>query len=138
VTVAASPRRRPRQLEAPHQRALARWLDLCGVVWLHVPNGGARSLKSGVWLKQQGAKAGFPDNLILTRPPLLPEAPGVALELKPTLTQARYAKPSEAQGRWLEVLRALGWVVIVAHGHDQAITELRRLGYNESMRLERR
>lgn len=129
-------RKKPRQLEAPHQRALARWLDLCGVVWLHIPNGGARSSMAGVWLKQQGVKAGFPDNLILTRPPAFPDAPGTALELKPALVQAPYARPSAAQDEWFAVLMELGWLVVVAHGSSEAIAALRGMGYNERMRLD--
>lgn len=128
-------RRKPRQLEAPHQRALARWLDICGLLWCHVPNGGDRDARVGAELKSQGVKRGVPDCLIFTPPPIMPEARGTALELKPARTEDPYAEPTDEQVEWLDRLRRGGWLTVVAHGHSEAIETLRRLGYDERMRL---
>lgn len=111
--------------EAREQRALAKWLDAVGVLWAHVPNGGNRDKVTGANLKAEGAKAGVPDVLIFTPPPLHPNAPGVALELK----APEGAKPSDEQMAWLERLAAQGWLTAWARGFAPAVEWLQSLGY---------
>lgn len=110
--------------EDAEQRMLASWLDLFGLQWLHVPNGGKRDPATAAELKRQGVKAGAPDVLIFDRPPNL-RAVGTALELKRT----RGGRVRESQRHWLAALEERGWHVVVARGADEAIAALRAAGY---------
>ena len=109
--------------EAVIQRTLAQRLDLAKLVWCHVPNGGSRgSIVEAVNLRRAGVKGGVPDVLIFTPTKQAPH--GVALELK-----ADKGVLSDAQREWLDSLRAIGWAAIVAYGLDDAVAQLRALGY---------
>ena len=74
----------PVPTEHEEQQALAQWLDLVvgPRAWCHVPNGGARRKVEAARMTAIGVKPGVPDILIFRRPPLRPEARGVAIELK--------------------------------------------------------
>lgn len=123
--------------------------------WMHCPNEGKRSARTGASLKRQGMKPGFPDVLIFKpvnawstetssalamrplldarlftregRIPACPEIRGVAIELK------REGAPLSAltteQRKWGNELANRGWYWFAAAGADQAIRELLRLGY---------
>ena len=108
--------------ESWHQVTLARCLDAAGLVWCHVPNGGRRGKREAVQLRLSGVKAGVPDVLVFTPATNAPK--GCALELKST----RGAVSAE-QRVWLEQLAGLGWAVIVAYGYEDAIGQLKTLGY---------
>lgn len=110
--------------ELREQVALARRLTAAGLLWCHVPNGGYRSSREAAALAASGVKAGVPDVLVFTPPPAAPGAPGCALELK-----ALGGSPSEEQRVWLAALAALGWATVVAYGCDDAVEQLRLLGY---------
>src|SRR6476469_9388016 len=109
------PRPKPRPMfgvnllvsEAVAQKEVARWLDVRGHLWCHVPNGGKRSVRTAVALKAQGVKRGVPDMLVFSRPPRAPSCVGAALELKRQGTN----RVSEAQRDWLVALADLGWAV---------------------------
>lgn len=75
-------------------------------------------------LKAQGMSAGAPDLLIFTRPPLRPDARGVAIEMK-----AGSGKATELQTAWLLALRGEGWVAEVCNGATDAFDLLTSLGY---------
>ena len=141
-------------LEQREQLQLANALDRLGVFWCHVPNGGARRRVDAAILKASGVRKGFPDNLIFRapkywppaahldhggifhpgRPPLATFRPpdgrfpfGVAVELK-----RADGVPSDISPEQTECLRALalnGWYGFVARGCDEALDELRRLGF---------
>ena len=117
-------RAKPRQLEAAEQRILAQWLDFRRILWCHVPNGGARNVVTGAALKAMGVKPGVPDVLIFDPPPIVPESPGVCIEMK-----AGKGKPSAAQLQWIGDLVDRNWLGYVCNGADDAIEKLKRLGY---------
>ena len=111
--------------EADEQRMLAKVLDLARLRWCHTPNGGSRNLREAANLKRAGVKAGVPDVLIFTPTAAAPH--GVALELKrmgETLAAVR-----DEQWEWLRALEAVGWRAVVAFGADDAVAQLRGLGY---------
>jgi hypothetical protein len=106
--------------------ALAQWLDRHGIVYTHVPMGGLRDRKSAAKLKRMGAKAGVPDYLIFSSPPLLwTQINGVAIEMK----RRAGGTMTVPQRSWLADLGALGWWCMVARGAEDAIERLRSLGY---------
>lgn len=117
----------PTPTEENEQRLLADWLDLAGVKWCHVPNGGARVKAVAGKLKAQGVKAGVPDVLIFDRPPSDPACVGVAFELK--RADPRKSRVTVEQAAWLVELGCRGWATAVAYGADDAITKLRALGF---------
>lgn len=122
--------RKHRDLEGPHQRTVAAWLDAHGVLWFHCPNGGARNAVTGAILKAQGVKRGVPDIIIVDRPPFSHGRVGTVIELKPTKAEAPRTIPSTEQIEWLTMLEERGWECHVAYGSDDAIAILTRLGYN--------
>lgn len=120
----------PVPTEHEEQQALAQWLDLVvgPRAWCHVPNGGARRKVEAARMTAIGVKPGVPDILIFRRPPLRPEARGVAIELK----RQRGSRTTSAQEDWLRELRdAHGWVVCVARGWDAARQWLEGLGFGQ-------
>lgn len=123
---AKKPRTRPRQLEWQEQCRLVEWLDLGGVKFCAVPNGGyALSPQAGKRLKLAGLRKGFPDLLIFDAPPNAPEFVGVAIEMKEPNGDA----PTEDQQDWLIALAARGWKTAVCYGAVEALKLLSSLGY---------
>lgn len=121
------PRKRPvvEPYESSEHRALADWLDRCGLFWEHVPMGGKRSKRQGRVLRAMGARSGSPDFRIYDRVgPYI----GAAIELKREVS----GKPSKQQTDFLEKLEKRGWAVTVAHGADAAIAWLKGLGFRPS------
>ena len=110
--------------ELSEQVNLARELDRAHICWFHVPNGGSRKGREAVSLRLSGVKAGIPDVLIVDRPPSYPSLPGVALELK-----SLKGHTSPEQEHWLRAFASRGWATIVAYGYEDAIAQLRVLGY---------
>lgn len=105
--------------------ALASWLDRRSVIYTHVPMGGVRTQQGGTILRRMGTKAGVPDYLIFTPPPLMPDVRGVAIEMK----RRKGGVVSPKQEKWLAYLSAIGWHALVARGFSEALMELKRLGY---------
>ena len=108
--------------ELHEQIALARALDHARVLWCHVPNGGYRSRREAVSLAQSGVKPGVPDVLIFTPTAAAPK--GTALELKKPKGSV-----SEEQRGWLSALAACGWATVVAYGYEDAIGQLKAIGF---------
>ena len=115
----------PPPTEADEQKMLAQWLDMRGLLWCHVPNGGHRNIITATKLKAQGVKAGVPDILIFTPPPKCRECVGTAVELKRTVG----SRPTPAQREWLGALDECGWLVLIGRGCDDTITQLVQAGY---------
>lgn len=105
----------PRSGETAEHIKLASFLDAVGAHWCHVPNGGSRNVVEATKLKRMGVKPGVPDILIFDRPPLQPEACGIAIELK-----AIRGKLREAQTFWLNGLRERGWLAYVCYSAQEA------------------
>lgn len=110
--------------------AVAQYLNRLGLRWVHVPNEGKRSPKTGARLKAVGMRAGFPDICIFDAPPLNPCAKGVCIELK----RQRGGKVTDDQRYWLAELGLRGWVTTVAEGANEAIEFLKAQGW----RIEQR
>jgi hypothetical protein len=115
----------PCPTEAQEGAALAQWLDMRGILYCHVPNGGNRSAVTGASLKRQGAKKGVPDYLIFTQPPRQPCRHAIAIELK----RRSGGTVGSDQRMWLEALEAHGWATRVCKGAQEAINWLTELGY---------
>ena len=110
--------------EEQEQNAIAQFLDIIGVDWCHVPNGGHRNKIVGAKLKAQGVKRGVPDILIFT-PPSCGGYVGVAIELK----KIKGGKTSKEQKEWLSMLKKYGWHTSVCKGSGEAIDLIKKLGY---------
>ena len=106
------------------QRAVAMVLDYSGLTWCHVPNGGNRSARTGALMKAMGAKAGVPDVLIFSHGTVEGHSQGfgppLAIELK-----VGKNKPTPAQLKWMESLRACGWRCDVCYTLDEVLALLR-------------
>lgn len=102
------------------QQAVARLLDHSGLVWCHPPNGGNRTARTGALMKSMGAKAGVPDVLIFNGTAYPDYFIGLAIELK-----VGKNKPTPAQLKWHEDLRACGWRVDVCRTVDEVLVVLR-------------
>lgn len=113
--------------EASEQIALVRKLRAAGILFCAVPNGGKRSRVEATRLRMGGVEPGVPDLLIFDRPPLKPQAVGVALEMK--RSGAAKSSVRKQQRQWLAALEARGWVALVGYGCQHALIELRSLGY---------
>jgi hypothetical protein len=114
---------RYQQTEQAAQRAVCQYLDLCGVAYCHVPNGGKRNAR----------EAAIMSGLGVNPPPKRPQALGVAVELK----RWPGGGLSEHQAAWLDRLERLGWVAFVSHGSGPAIDALAGLGFTPGRNLSK-
>lgn len=105
--------------------AVARYLDILGILYIHVPSEGKRKPSTGAKLKAMGSPKGFPDFQIFDSPPLSPCCKGVCIELK----RQKGGRVTDEQRRWLEALRQRGWMAEVMEGANAAITWLQSLGW---------
>ena len=103
---------------------VAEYLDALGVRWFHCPNGGHRFPSVGRKLRKMGVKPGVPDFIIVDPPPGIPDAVGVAVELK-----ANGGRVTKAQREWLDDLQDRRWLAMVAIGAGDAISKLAACGY---------
>lgn len=113
--------------EAMEQEKLCQWLRYSRLIFHHSANEGKHKVQYRAKMARQGMSKGFPDIIVITRPPLMPEARGVALELK----RVKGGKTSPEQTKWLEDMRSEGWFAAVALGADHAIEILEGLGYGK-------
>ncbi len=103
-------------------RILARWLDARGVLWLHPPNEGKRSIIAAALMKRDGLiHTGAPDVFIF-EPWIcgMGMGHGLAVELK----RIKGGRTTAEQKQWLDALTQRGWATKVAKGADEAITWL--------------
>lgn len=119
-----------RPSEQEEHSLLADWLDAHGLVWFHPPLGGYRRKVEAAILHGLGARAGVPDFIIFSPPPLVPSARGAAIELKRRgRDQELFGGVSPEQHRWIAMLHVVGWCARVCYGADEAISWLESLGY---------
>lgn len=78
-----------------------------------IPNGGARSKRTGAMLKAEGVKSGVPDYFL---PVARGRFHGLFIELK-----AKGGKPSKNQKAWITVLKGYDYAAGVCYGADEAI-----------------
>ncbi len=116
--------------EHEEQVYLAKYLDLRGVLWCHVPN--ETGTRHGFGLRRrmeaEGVKPGVPDVLVFG-PFAIPGGfltviPGIAIELKRPGSE-NDTRPSQED--WLHSLDARGWHTFVGNA-DEAIEFLKARG----------
>lgn len=110
--------------ESQEQQIVASYLDAKGLFWLHVPNEGIRSRRTGSRLKKEGMKAGAPDIIILESPPAQPFARGIMIEMK----RVKGSTVTQNQMTFLNRAYTNGWLTCIAYGADEAIRYLHSLG----------
>lgn len=115
----------PSPTEAQEQAAIMQWAEMMrpqlpDLEWLfHVPNGGARDPITARMLQGQGVKAGVPD---LCLPVPSGRYHGLYIELK----RADHSNaPTIEQKRWIDHLSAVGYLVAICYGAEQAIKTIR-------------
>jgi len=99
-------------IDAEHkiQVAITQYLDLVGVCYWAVPNGGGRSLITGKRLKAEGVKAGVPDLTIVHN------GKYIGLEVKKPKTETPKGKLSPNQKAMIETISQAGGEVHVVYG----------------------
>ena len=113
-----------KSVEHDEQAALFRWAEMMKrkypelELMYAVPNAARRSPRQGAWMKAEGMKAGVPDVH-------LPVAAGGYIGLWIELKAGRN-KPTDAQARWHEALRALSHKVCVCYSAQAAWEEITR------------
>lgn len=112
-----------------HAKAVAPYLRLAlapGVLWLHIPNGGARSAVEGGILKAMGARAGAFDLMFVWHAAGWGLAPCLAfLELKAPGSAGKLSKDQED---FALALNALGVPWAVARSIEEVDAALRQMG----------
>lgn len=121
------PRSRPHKAfdvptEAQEQTELVEILQWRGLTPVHVPNGGKRSAVAGSISKKMGECPGFPDLMILERPPNMPEQ-RVFIELK----RQKGGRVQDNQADWMYRIIKNGDIHIMAKGCDDALNQLKTL-----------
>ena len=112
-------------LEEDEQAIVAEWLDSKNILFQASELGAYMHPATFIKLKKIGCKKSHPDITIYTRCPKLPEARGVAIELK--RKKGIEARPDQLE--YLERMKAEGWEVAVCKGAEVAISYLKELGY---------
>jgi len=103
-----------RYLEDDLQMAVAKYLDVLGVLWAHCANERKTSLRAGARLKRKGVKSGVPDCLIFEPSG---EYCGLAIELK-----VGYNKPSDTQIQFMLDMEKRGWKTAICKDLDSVIS----------------
>lgn len=127
--------------EADHGRLLAEWLRRKGLLFIHVPNEGERSVALNTDLIRQGLTPGACDYLVFKpvrylfgsefEPPAI-RFVGTAIELKRVGWKPRN-KADKArlilQQEFLAQLESVGWAAKICYGWEDAVKFLQELGY---------
>jgi hypothetical protein len=111
--------RKPKASESAIQQAIKQRLIFHGIVAVHVPNAGRRSVISGFKLKQEGMMPGFPDLICL----------GDAGRIGFLEVKTDTGRLSEAQERCHDMLRRKGHLVAVVRSQDDAVAVLQGAGW---------
>jgi hypothetical protein len=99
-------------------------LDIAGIFHAHIPNE-QKNRKIGRLLKM-GLRRGFPDHFIADKPKQPKGCRGVFIELK----RVGGKEPTETQCDVHHKLTMRGYLVLVAYGAEDAIRQLKALGYD--------
>jgi len=99
-------------IDAEHkiQVAITQYLDLMGVCYWAVPNGGGRALVTGIRLKAEGVKAGVPDITIVHN------GRYIGIEVKKPKTETPKGKLSAIQKAMINCIQRAGGEVHVVYG----------------------
>lgn len=123
-------------LETIEQQQVVNWLNAKELNFFAVPNGQivmrelprARQFRVLSHFKKEGVQPGVPDLMIVSKSPL--KSKPVALEMKRAVGhRGECTCLSEDQKDWHKRLIQEGWIVIIAHGFEEAIKDLEALGY---------
>jgi hypothetical protein len=90
----------------------------------HVPNGGARTSRTGGVMVALGARSGVPDLFLPV--PVVTQAAGMARTLGGLWLELKHGDGdvSDAQKRWMRTLAAHGFAVALAWDFDEAVDAL--------------
>jgi hypothetical protein len=115
--------------ESVQQFRVCNWLDSHNIVYFAVPNGKWSNFANAAKAKREGQRPGVPDLFLLTKCKL--KKP-IALEMKKYLG-AKHRLPcncmSTEQLEWRDKTVSCGFIHLLAHGSDDAISTLADL-YN--------
>jgi hypothetical protein len=109
--------------EAQEQARLCQWLSSKGVAYFAVPNGayfGVRDPIYGSRLKRAGVRPGVPDLILIKR---APDGRPIAIELKRSVG----GRLTKHQKRQHELMRKEGWHVLVGHGAEDAVGQVKEI-----------
>jgi hypothetical protein len=98
------------------QKAICDYLDLKGICYWAVPNGGSRNLMTGKKLKSEGVKPGVPDLTVI-----LPGGKFLALEVKKPKTTTAPGRLSKVQKRMIKKIQDVGGQVEVVYSLEEVI-----------------
>lgn len=107
----------PGQSEHDDQCRVCEWMDSIGLLYHAIPNAGKRSYLQAAFLRAEGMRKGVPD-LFIAEP--RGAYHGMYLEMK----SARGGRLSKEQKETISLLRWKGYYVAVAHGYEDAITQI--------------
>lgn len=111
--------------ETTEQQIICQWLTWNQISFMSIPNGaviGGRNKWALIQkLKNEGMLPGAPDLILIERSP---EGYQVAIEMK-----RKGGKLSDDQVDVIRRMRIAGWIVIVAEGADDAIVQLKQIGF---------
>jgi hypothetical protein len=120
----------PKPLETVEQQRVVNWLRSRepDIAFFSVPNGANKSIAARIKFKREGLDPGVPDILIVTKSPKKDKP--IAIEMKRAVNhKAECTCLSPEQKQWHVKLINNGWIIIVAHGAEEAIADLEALGY---------
>ena len=100
------------------QKAIAQYLDMRGVCWFAVPNGGQRNKIVAAKLKSEGVKAGVPDICVIH------DGMAFFLEVKkPQTSNSRKGTLSKPQKEFISKIKKAGGEVAVVHSVADVIEQ---------------
>ena len=103
------------------QKAICDYLDLKGICYWAVPNGGSRNLKTGTKLKREGVKPGVPDLTVVHC------GRYIGLEVKKPKTNSPKGRLSNVQKEFHKIIKAAGGHVEVVYSLEDVIEVIDRL-----------
>lgn len=96
-------------IEHQIQKAIAQYLDLLGLCWWAVPNGGRRNIGTAKKLKAEGVKSGIPDITLIYKGKYF------GIEVKKPKTETPKGSLSKVQKNRIAQIQDSGGVVGVAY-----------------------
>lgn len=103
------------------QKAICEYLDLIGLCYWAVPNGGARNMVTAKKLKAEGTKAGVPDLTVIHA------GRYIGLEVKKPKTTTAKGRLSPAQKKMIEKIETAGGHVEVVYSLEDVIKIIDKL-----------
>ena len=112
------------EVEHQIQKAICDYLDLTGLCYWAVPNGGNRNVITAKKLKTEGVKPGVPDITIISQGRYL------GLEVKKPKTTTAKGRLSKNQKRMIKKIEEAGGHVEVIYSLEEAIKIVEKLLYS--------